>query len=395
MPQFTPTRDAGLARLRAVASTLGRDYAAGRNTDRGPDAPDPSTSALSPWLRHGLVLEEEAIRAALSAHGAQGGGKYVEEVAWRAYFKVWLEGRPAVWEAYRGQVLRDRNRLAAESGLRRVHDGACAGRTGIACFDDWAREVVERGWLHNHARMWFASIWIFTLRLPWSLGAEFFLRHLLDGDPASNTLAWRWVGGLHTRGKHYVARAENIARYTDGRYDPAGQLDERAEPLPPDEVPPHRLPPPPESRPKGRVALLLHEDDLALDGLDLGGMEVAAVAGFSARAGTEVGGCAEPVAAFARAGLENALRRAEGRFGVPAARLEAGALAGWTDLPVVAPHAPVGPAAAALSEADAAGLHVFRLLRPWHGAAWPHAGRGFFRIKARLPELVAEAGIAA
>ena len=47
--------------------------------------------------------------------------------------------------------------------------------------------MTDTGWLHNHARMWFASIWIFTLRLPWALGADFFLRHLVDGDPASNT----------------------------------------------------------------------------------------------------------------------------------------------------------------------------------------------------------------
>jgi deoxyribodipyrimidine photo-lyase len=242
--------------------------------------------------------------------------------------------------------------------------------------------------------MWFASIWIFTLRLP-GPRRRVLPRHLLDGDPASNTLSWRWVGGLHTRGKPYVARAENIARYTEGRYDPAGQLDEHPTPLPPDEVPPHRLPPPPALRPEGRVALLLHEDDLALDGLDLRGVEVAALAGFSARADTAVGGCAEPVAGFARAGLEDALRRAERRFGVPASWLEAGALTGWTDLPVVAPYAPVGPAAAALSDAEAAGLRLHRLLRPWHAAAWPRAGRGFFQVRARLPDLLAEAGVAA
>ena len=61
--------------------------------------------------------------------------------------------------------------------------------TGIEGFDDWARELVDTGYMHNHARMWFASIWIFTLRLPWALGADFFLRHLLDADAASNTLS--------------------------------------------------------------------------------------------------------------------------------------------------------------------------------------------------------------
>ena len=60
--------------------------------------------------------------------------------------------------------------------------------------------------------MWFASIWIFTLGLPWQLGADFFLRHLLDGDPAANTLGWRWVAGLHTKGKTYLASASNIRK---------------------------------------------------------------------------------------------------------------------------------------------------------------------------------------
>ncbi|WP_238189582.1 FAD-binding domain-containing protein [Methylobacterium frigidaeris] len=77
--------------------------------------------------------------------------------------------------------------------------------------------------------MWFASIWIFSLRLPWELGAEFFLRRLLDGDPASNTLSWRWVAGLHTRGRPYLARRDNIRDFTEGRHDPAG-LDEGAAP---------------------------------------------------------------------------------------------------------------------------------------------------------------------
>ena len=31
--------------------------------------------------------------------------------------------------------------------------------------------------------MWFASIWIFTLGLPWQLGAEFFMKYLFDETP--------------------------------------------------------------------------------------------------------------------------------------------------------------------------------------------------------------------
>ena len=78
--------------------------------------------------------------------------------------------------------------------------------------------------------MWFASIWIFTLELPWQLGAEFFMQHLYDGDPASNTLGWRWVAGIQTQGKHYLATEWNINKFTNNRFKNI-KLNENAHPI--------------------------------------------------------------------------------------------------------------------------------------------------------------------
>ena len=87
---------------------------------------------------------------------------------------------------------------------------AISSNTNIEPFNDWVEILKSTGYLHNHVRMWFASIWIFFLGIPWQLGAKFFYQNLLDGDIASNLLSWRWVAGLQTKGKRYIASEINI-----------------------------------------------------------------------------------------------------------------------------------------------------------------------------------------
>ncbi|MFM7607329.1 MAG: FAD-binding domain-containing protein, partial [Alphaproteobacteria bacterium] len=159
---MSPTRSAGLARLAAFTPLMGRAYADGRNYDPGPGKPA-HVSVLSPYVRHRLITEQEVVAAAIAAHGAEVADKFIQEVFWRSYWKGWLAQRPAVWDAYRARV------AASVAAPPEGYEAAIAGRAGIACFDAWVQELVETGYLHNHARMWFASIWIFTLRLPWFL----------------------------------------------------------------------------------------------------------------------------------------------------------------------------------------------------------------------------------
>ncbi len=379
MPNFEPlSRAAGLTRLAAFSPAAGGRYAAGRNTDRGPDR-EPNTSALSPYLRRRLLTEPEVVAAAVEAHGRRGAERFVEEVVWRSYFKGHLETRPSIWTDYKRQVADGREAMERNAGLRRAYAEAVEGRTGIEGFDDWARELIEHGWLHNHVRMWFASIWIFTLRLPWALGADLFMRHLLDGDPASNTLSWRWVAGLHTRGKAYAARAENIARHTEGRYRPTG-LNEDVRALTEDQ--PHPLIPLADSDapPAGEVALLIHLDDLHPESLELGSARVAKVGAVLAHAE----GASDRVRAADREAMADALGRARAQFGCEAGE----AKPGWEDgLPVIAAWAPVGPSA------DVSPSHL-NLRREWDERAWPRSTKGYFQLRAAIPQLLQLAGMA-
>lgn len=380
-----PTRTSGLDRLAAFLPRAGRDYSALRNLDL---PGHPHVSVLSPWLRHRLVTEAEVIDATLRAH-PQGAEKFLAEVWWRTYWKGWLELRPGIWHAYRQGVQAALNRLAVEPGLAARAEAAMLGETGIDAFDHWAQELVATGYLHNHARMWFASIWIFTLRLPWELGADFFLRHLIDGDPASNTLSWRWVGGLHTPGKTYLATAENIARNTNGRFRPEGLAPE-APPLPPSPLPAPR--PAPEGDPPAPeipTLLLVTEEDLSPEFLLDLGYRPRAVAVLGDVAGRSPRQVAAPVHAFTEGAVSDALSRLGAadapRFGpadLPALLdFAEGAAAGK----IVTPWAPVGPVASALATlkplASARGMPLARILRDHDRLAWPHATHGFFRFR--------------
>jgi deoxyribodipyrimidine photo-lyase len=372
-----PTRNAGLARLADFAPLMGEAYAARRNYDAGPGE-HRAVSGLSPWLRHRLVTEDEAIAAARSAHGSTRPEKFIQEVLWRTYWKGWLEQHPTVWHDFQAGVVG-----ASDSDVRDAA-AVAAGRTGIACMDAWASELTETGYLHNHARMWFASIWCFTLRLPWQLGADLFLRHLLDADAASNTLSWRWVAGLQTRGKHYVARAENIARYTGGRFNPAGALNEAPLPLPPGPPEPKIALPPQLPFPDGRVALLLHEDDLLPETLPLGSAKVVAVGGIAVPEARSPGGCSLAAGAWVRGSLSDGLGRAAQHFDVPAEPI--GDVAAWAQATgcktVVTPYAPIGWTADRLAtterDLDARGIRFHRIGRSWDTDRWPHAKAGFF-----------------
>ena len=407
---FTPTRDAGLARLAEFLPRAGRAYANTRNHDNGRPADGgarSNVSQLSPWLHAGLLGEAEVIDAVLGEHSPAAAEKFIAEVFWRVYFKGYLEQRPSVWRRYCETRDAALARLDANSGLRTAFNEAVEGRTGIEAFDHWAGELVETGYLHNHARMWFASIWIFTLRLDWELGADFFLRHLIDGDAASNTLSWRWVAGLHTKGKTYLARPDNIARYTadhphgplsaDGLAQDAPALEEEVEHTRSKLDLPSQPSPEIFAKP---YALILHDEAASAAPLALPSAPslIIGAARPQARSPGDVG---EGARRFATKAVQSGVEHAAAHYGVdsvswtPDSKLSQ-ILADHGVEHAVVPYLPTGwtndalmPELRPLIDNHRAALLLADLSRE----TWPHAKAGFFGVKKKIEPILGSLAI--
>lgn len=362
-----------------------------------------NVSRLSAALRHRLITEAEVVDAVLRRHSFRAVEKFVQEVLWRSYWKGWLELRPGVWGGYR-----------AAAG-RRTMDGAAAevaeGRSGSGVMDLFARELVETGYLHNHARMWWASFWVHHCGLPWELGARHFFEHLLDADPASNTLSWRWVAGLQTRGKAYLATEQNIRKYAAPELLEAaggiGLTETIAAQIPADDA---GNVPRPEALPERasaaeptteRAALLLHDEDMSVEVGPGAGLHPVLVLQFVAPRGS-----AEPTprARWLAAARDDAARRAARHYGVEVRGVgdvgtiaEACAGAGVARLVLMDPA--VGPLREELAgwpEAlEARGIGVERLRRRWDTELWPLAGRGFFPFWEKVGGRLAKHGTGA
>ena len=221
---FETTRAKAIENLDRFVERNLSDYSKLRNFDFGPDKRS-NVSCLSPYITHGVLNEVEIIKKSLAKYSFNKNEKFIQEVLWRTYWKGWLELRPSGWSDYIISLNSIREKYKENINYLK----AINGKTNIECFDEWVKELKTHNYLHNHTRMWFASIWIFTLDLPWQLGAEFFLKHLYDGDAASNTLGWRWVAGIQTQGKHYLASEWNIKKFTNNRFQ-SMKLNENAPP---------------------------------------------------------------------------------------------------------------------------------------------------------------------
>jgi len=345
------------------------------------------------------------VEAALQKYPFRVVEKFLQEVLWRGYWKGWLERRPWVWDGYGASD------AAVDPEVATACREVAAGRSPSGIMNHFARELLETGYLHNHARMWWASYWIHHCGLPWEFGARHFFRHLLDADPASNTLGWRWVAGRQTRGKTYLATAQNIRKFCAPELlEQAGGvgLDEHvvaradlADDPTVDDL--NGLPELPneaeEPDPQRRVALILHDEDLCLETGPADSLRPAVVLQFIPESEPPP---SEPRAQWLGQARADAARRAAAHFGcevrvcrTPEAMTGACVAEGVGSVFLMEPF--VGPLRDQLREWPAdllpRGISLGRLRRKWDSVLLPHASRGFFPFWNKVGRMLAKSGV--
>ncbi|MDA8800008.1 DNA photolyase-like protein [Amylibacter sp.] len=399
---FIPTREAGLKRLKEFAPLAGEIYSNKRNFDFSSIEKN-SVSALSPWIKHRLITEEEVIIEILKYHNQHSAMKFIQEVFWRGYFKGWLEQHPTVWSHHNDKLIKEYAKLENNRFVKESYMSAVNGETGIECFDFWCEQLKSTGYLHNHVRMWFASIWVFTLKLPMELGADFFMLHLIDADAASNTLSWRWVSGLHTKGKAYAARASNIEKFTNGQFNPSGQLVENIEPLIENiDHPLVSLPQLHQSIEKDAILLLTEEDCSPETSLTGNNLEVEILPLYLDKKYPQWIKPSKSVRSFSDTAIQNTCQR----LGKPNA--EERNNTNWTDTiletsdrigtkNIIIPKVPVGAVKSKLrkikknlAEHD---IYINEHYKSYDIHTWQYASKGFFKLKKQIPNILHQLGL--
>ena len=400
MPAYQPltfpnTRADAFQDARDWAPHAGYEYAKTRNFVEPGHA---NVSRLAPAVRVRLIQERELAQVALEQHGEISKcEKFAQECHWRSYWRTWLELRPAVWSDYQEQIEKQRSELAPVQ-IKRIAQIE-AGGSGVGIMDAFARELTSTGYLHNHARMWFAAFWIHTERLPYQLGADFFERHLICACPASNTLSWRWVAGVQTKGKAYLARRSNLEKYCSEEYLEAGGLEAlekpKAAPFPDEPDYASQVPDFQTDFEGGGAGVWISEDDLSPETSALGELKPRAICTSVVGAPEKSEGSNGLRREFRLQAARDAGARAQEKWGVEAQHFEAREpedlapqMLDWARenklQTVVALRPFVGPTADALpalqSALEEAKVSLQLLRRPADAALYPFADRGFFKF---------------
>lgn len=168
-----------------------------------------AVSHLSPYFRYGCLTLKEASDHLRGRYGSEA-KELIGQMAWRDYWR-------RVWYLRGSGIFSDIEPAKVPQGDKLMPDFIRQGITGLPCMDGFIRDLMNEGYVHNHARLWFAAYVLHWLKVDWREAADWFENYLLDGDKASNHLSWQWVASLFSS-KPYYFNKENLARFTGEKY---------------------------------------------------------------------------------------------------------------------------------------------------------------------------------
>ena len=176
-------------------------YARSRNFITG------GVSYLSPYLSRGFITVPQVVKRLKDRGiGLEQAEKFIQELAWREFYtRTWFQKGDAIFEDIRHP----------QEGIERfgIPKAVLQSTTRIKALDAHLATFADKGYLHNHLRMYLAATICNVAKYHWLEPAQWMYYHLLDGDLASNALSWQWCAGTFSN-KLYYANQENINRYT-------------------------------------------------------------------------------------------------------------------------------------------------------------------------------------
>ena len=167
---------------------------------------DGKVTYLSPYISRGVIstrqIADIILKKEYSTHQVK---RFIQELAWRDYYQ-------RVWQQLGDEIFEDIRVCHSPIRTSKLSKAIVDASTGIEAIDKGIVDLYQTGYMHNHVRMYLASIICNTAQSHWSLPSKWMYYHLLDGDLASNALSWQWVAGANAN-KKYVANQDNINKY--------------------------------------------------------------------------------------------------------------------------------------------------------------------------------------
>ena len=164
---------------------------------------------LSPYISRGVISVKQVMDAILQkGYKPYQVEKFLQELAWREYYqRVWQHVGDDIWK----DIKQPQPDVLHHHMIKTVEHSA----TGIDVIDEQIKKLYSNGYMHNHVRMYTASMVCNMAKAHWLQPSKWMYYYLFDGDIASNNCSWQWVAAAFASKKYYFNQ-ENVNKYSFG-----------------------------------------------------------------------------------------------------------------------------------------------------------------------------------